>query len=298
MAKIPVEKTISETYGFFFKNILSVIGIVWFPYLVFGGIAGALVWLALGHASLDQLTLKPDQLNVGPMLALMRLLPAIVFCLITAVLIATVGLTRKALGLMKGPTFIFFTLGAPLWRLWGAIILIEIIAAAVCGAFVLLAVAWVKLGVPHVPQPAAALVAVLGVTAMVCWFVYMLVRLWFFVPAVVVAEDKIGLARSWQLGGGNFWRMVVLFLMVVLPPAILLGLLQNVVTTILYGPMPLFVGPHTDPKQFVDVMRAFFFRIGPVFLGFQLLIAIVTRALYAGAVANAYRGVTAAAPVE
>ena len=49
MAKIPVEKTVSETYGFLFRNILSIVGIVWFPYLLFGGIAGALLWYALGQ---------------------------------------------------------------------------------------------------------------------------------------------------------------------------------------------------------------------------------------------------------
>jgi hypothetical protein len=298
MAKIPVEKTISDTYGFLFKNILSIIGIVWFPYFVFGGIAGALLWYALGNVPFASLNFEPDHFNIAPLIVLIRLAPAIVFCLILAVLIATVGLTRKALGLMEGPTFIFFTLGAPVWRLFGAIILLELIAAGVAGAFALVAIAWVKLGVPHVPQPVGALVSVIGITAMVCWFIYMLVRLFFFVPAVVVAEEKIGLGRSWQLGGGNFWRIVLVLLMVILPPAIVLGLVQNVVTTILVGPMPLFVGPHTDPKVFFETLRAFFIKIGPAVVVMQLIIAIVTRALYAGAVANAYRGVTAAAPAE
>jgi hypothetical protein len=49
---------------------------------------------------------------------------------------------------------------------------------------------------------------------------------------------------------------------------------------------------------FFGALHAFLFKVGPLFLVMQLLIAIVTRALYAGAVANAYRGVTAAAPAE
>jgi hypothetical protein len=298
MTKIPVEKTISDAYGFLFKNILSIIGIVWFPYLVFGGIAGALLWYALGGVPLQALHFDPEHADIGPMIALFRLLPAIVFCFILAVLIATVGLTRKALGLMPGPTFFFFTLGAPVWRLFAAIILIELIAGAFAGICVLIGVAWAHLGAAHVPPPVGGLVAFIGIVAMVCFGIYMLVRLFFFVPAVVVAEEKIGLGRSWQLGGGIFWRMVVIFLMMLLPPLIVLGIIQNVAITILFGPMPLFIGPHADPKQVGDILRGFFFRAGPAFLGFQLLIAIVTRALYAGAVANAYRGVTAAAPAE
>jgi hypothetical protein len=298
MAKIPVEKTISDTYGFLFKNILSIIGIVWFPYIVFGGIAGALLWYALGNVSFTALNLEPGHFNIAPLIVLIRLAPAIVFCFILAVLIATVGLTRKALGLMEGPTFIFFTLGAPVWRLLGAVILLELLAGGVGGLFVLIALAWARLGMPHVSQPVGAVVSIIGITLMVCWLIYMVVRLWFFVPAVVVAEEKIGLGRSWQLGGGNFWRMVLVILMVILPPAIVLGLVQNVVTTILVGPMPLFVGPHSDPKVFFETLRTFFIRIGPAVVVMQLIIAIVTRALYAGAVANAYRGVTAAAPAE
>lgn len=233
MAKIPVEKTIGETYGFLFKNILSIVGIVWFPYLVFGGIAGALLWYALGQVSFQGLNFEPGRFNIGPLIALLRLMPAIVFCLILAVLIATVGLVRKALGLMPGPIFVFFTLGAPVWRLFAALILIEMIVGAFVGICVAIGAAWAAFGVPHLSHPVGVLVDVIGVVAMVCVGIYMTVRFFFFVPAVVVAEEKIGLGRSWQLGGGNFWRIVVVVLMVILPPAIVLGIVQNVATTLL-----------------------------------------------------------------
>ena len=47
-----------------------------------------------------------------------------------------------------------------------------------------------------------------GIVA-VLWYIYAAVRLVFFLPAVVVAEEQIGLGRSWALGRGNFWRIII-----------------------------------------------------------------------------------------
>ncbi len=59
----------------------------------------------------------------------------------------------------------------------------------------------------HFGLPALyGLVEFAAVVAGVCWFFYMAVRLMFFLPTVVVAEGGLGLARSWELGAGNFWR--------------------------------------------------------------------------------------------
>lgn len=301
MAKIPVEKTIGGAYSFLLSNIVSVVGIVWLPYLLFGGLAAAIVSYAVTHYPLSTVSFEEGHTNLVPLIAFARLMPLAVICALFAVLIATIGLTRKALGLMEGTTLVYFTLGAPLWRLIGAVLLILLIMIgvyALCGAAV---GAWVVFGFPRLPHASAVLASVLGGIVLFCAAIYIAVRLWFFLPAVVVAEEKIGVGRSWQLGGGNFWRIFVVVLIVILPPAIALGLVQNVVTTLLYGPMPVpgFINnPHPGPKAIFDFYREIFLRLGPAVIAMQLVIAIVTRALYAGAVANAYRGVTAAQPAE
>ncbi len=301
MAKIPLEAAIGGGYRFLFSNIISIIGIVWLPYLLLGGAAGALLWYAIGHYPLDQVSFDNDHPNIAPLIAFLRLMPAVILLLILATLIVTVGLMRKALGLMPGTTFVFFTLGAPVWRLFGAILLLGLILIGLEIACFAIAGAWVTFGFHQLPRVTAVLISVLGAVVLACTVIYTLVRLWFFLPVVVIAEERIGLGRSWQLGGGNFWRVFVVGLMVILPPLIVLGVMQNVVTTLLYGPMPIptFAGnPHPDPKQVLDFYLTLFHRMGPAVIGGQLLIAIVIRALYAGSVATAYRGVTAAQPAE
>ena len=54
-----------------------------------------------------------------------------------------------------------------------------------------------------------------------CVFIYVMVRLTFLLLPVVVAEHRIGIKRSWQLGKGNFWRMLGLFILIFLPIVVL-----------------------------------------------------------------------------
>ena len=43
--KIPFERTIASAYRFAFTNILSIIGIGWFPFLLFAALVGGMVYL-------------------------------------------------------------------------------------------------------------------------------------------------------------------------------------------------------------------------------------------------------------
>jgi hypothetical protein len=49
-----------------------------------------------------------------------------------------------------------------------------------------------------------------------------MLRVGFLLPAVVVAEEKGGLKRSHDLTAGNFWRVLVLAFVLVLPAVVLL----------------------------------------------------------------------------
>ncbi len=118
----------------------------------------------------------------------------------------TVSLQKKALGNMPAPTFCYFSMGAPVWRMIGATFLALlayiVIVIVTIGITAALAVAATKFG-PHFGE---AIAVILGIIASF-WAIYAAVRLFFFLPAVVVAEEQIGLVRAWELGGGNFWRI-------------------------------------------------------------------------------------------
>jgi hypothetical protein len=297
MAKIPLEKTIGGAYNFLFSNILSVIGIVWLPYLLFGSLAGGSVWLWLKAHPLAMFHFDKPHFDPAALVAIAQIAPVLFVCAMLAELIATVGLVRKALGRMEGTTFVFFTLGAPVWRLLGAHLLVMVINIGTVIGLAIAAVLWGLFGQKFVPNGIGILIDVVGVIAMVLWVIYMVVRLVFFIPAVVVAEEKVGVGRSWELGGGNFWRILIVFLLIALPAGIAFGILNSVVTTSLYGPLlvPDFAGnPHPDPQLFFNFYQQAIARsLLPAALALNVLYAIVLRALYAGAVATAYRAVTA-----
>jgi hypothetical protein len=127
----------------------------------------------------------------------------------------------------------------------------------------------------------------------------MMVRLWFFLPPVVVAEGGLGLARSWQLGGGNFWRIVALFLACVFGPAIVISMVSNIVF------MPFMAGAVIKlqqaagtnqiipPDQFFAMFVEPLKRMWPYWLAYQLITAPILLGLSNAMSALAYRNLTA-----
>src|SRR5437870_2188803 len=103
--KIPFERTISGAYRFAFANILSLIGIAWFPYLLLAALVGGVgygLWPQLVHVFDAMKEAKPGQPpdfeQIRPLFALMGsfyglILPAFV----VATAMVTVGMMRKAL---------------------------------------------------------------------------------------------------------------------------------------------------------------------------------------------------------
>ena len=173
-----------------------------------------------------------------------------------------------------------------------AIILIALMTAGVVGA------AFVIAG-KSIPKYSGAVDVVVGIIA-ACWFVYACVRLIFFLPAVVVAEERIGLGRSWELGGGNFWRIFAVMFVVIVPVAIGLAIVQNAVV----GPfMPLMqpnaFHPGMTPGEMADVYNgdvqsdAFAAaQHAAVLIVFSLIQELVYLGLGNGAVGKAYLAVT------
>jgi hypothetical protein len=285
MSKIPVGDTISKSYGFAFSNILSVFGIAWFPYLTVGLIAAGVIYLTASDlvAQMMQGNFDPfEMMRVARVLGLLWLLVFVASCMVT------VGIQRKALSRRSGPMFVYFSLGVPVWRMAGALILAWLVIVVIGFATALVAVG-IWFAVWQVESPYLWFIRGLTVFVAVCWLIYVSARLTFFLPAVVVAEERIGLGRAWELGRGNFWRMVAVVIAVFLPVAVGFGILG----WSLFGPLILL--PHMRPGMDVHDLVRTMFRQGAVGSPFLIVFRVIERIIFVGlangVIARAYLAV-------
>ena len=295
--KIPFERTIAAAYSFVVANFVSVLGIGWFPFLL-----SVLVGAALLRAVLPQLDvmLQLNQANLSPDQVAQIFTPIVgagfVFAavIILAFAMVIVGMMRKALGQHPAPVYFFFSFGSQVWRMIGAYVLLLLLLWAVTIGIAIgigiLSFALSK-AVPAAQAPVTVLVACIAVL----WGIYAIVRLQFFLPAVVIAENQIGFLRSWHLGRGNFWRIVGILIVIFLPIGIVHSILTNV---LLQTSMSTYPATMMNPEQ----VRAYFAatmnaagRVWPLLVLIELLYMVIVTGLAAGAIANAYNCVTGAA---
>jgi hypothetical protein len=298
--KIPFERTIAGAYRFAFSNVLSVLGICWVPYLILSAIVGGVLFL-LWPQIREFVAAMPT--GHGPDLAkfqsMFRLVLTVYGVLIPAFLIVdamvTVGVVRKALGQHPSPVFVFFSLGSQVWRLVGAYFLLGLLFYGV--AIVLaLGVSGIWALLSRYSAPVAAPVAVILAIAAGLWCIYAFVRTYFFLPAIVVAENHLGLRRSWHLGYGNFWRIVGIFLVTYLPVAFAAQIVLSTVVQLAVGPIAVAAqaGAHTpaDAQKMMQEVLGLLYRVGPYFVGVQVVQMILLTGLKGGAIAEAYMAVT------
>ncbi len=296
MQKIPVGETISGAYAFAFVEFLSVLGTAWFPYVILMAFdAGVILLLAPDLPG----QFMRGEFDLAFLFGIRRVEGLIWLATLVVRSMVTVGLQERALGRAQGPAFFFFSLGTPVWRMIGAnvlaFLLLVLILLLTCGATAAVAFATVEL-IPHL----GTVIAVAAVIAAVCWFIYVCVRLVFFLPAVVVAEEQIGLARSWELGGGNFWRIVAVLLAVFVP--VWIGM--NIVWASVVGPfIPWDLFSHLNPGMTPEELGQFYVSIVkrvlqamrvalPFVIAFGLIEALIFLGLGNGAIAKAYLNMT------
>ena len=133
--------------------------------------------------------------------------------------------------------------------------------------------------------------AVVLVIAVYIFGIYALIRTSFFIPAVVVAENHIGLRRAWHLGRGNFWRIIGIMIVVMLPPAVVMSTITQVIVQLVVGQPAVLNAGASDAEvhAFVEKIIASFIKIGPYFAGLEVLYIILLSGLLAGASAVAYK---------
>jgi hypothetical protein len=168
--------------------------------------------------------------------------------LLGALLVQFVAIAQFALGLAPNPGWINIPPGKTVLRLVGAWLLVMLIMIGMWLALILVgAIIGGGLGfaMATAGKGAAAIAGLItGVVMIVttCAFTYGMVRLTFLLLPVVVAERVVGIKRAWRLGKGNFWRMLGVFILTLLP----LIALEFLVLKFFLPPMPT-IAPGTPP---------------------------------------------------
>ncbi|HEY2069043.1 MAG TPA: hypothetical protein VGG48_05775 [Rhizomicrobium sp.] len=322
MNKIPVGHVIGQAYGFAFGSFLSNLGVAWLPLLIYGAagwFALPSVFQSMSHMMDTVATIQPGtqadpMVMMGPIMQFYRillLLSLLQFLIRTEIML---GITRNALGLAKGPTFVFLSVGAPFWRLLGSYFIVSIflivlyigvwIAMLLIGLLVgLIAAASFSGGGDHTTLAAGLLGGgvVLGEIAIFSVMLFAFVRLTFLLTPAVVAEERLAVTRSWELTRGNFWRSVLIGIAIFFPLMILANIIFFSVAVGMFEPIHRFILAHAgeqtqDPRAAMQFMHEFMNSLGNAVVARWYILApvlvvylVLFYGLAAGAAASAYR---------
>lgn len=225
MGKIPVGKTISYAYSFAFGHILNILGVAWFPFVLMG-VAGYFLLMPYIVAVQHFLTTQDMSGIASAFLLVLAFVVVAVICMS----MVTVEVMREALGMDPGQKFFYFSLDKPVWRLIGAyaLFILVMIGLGLVGG-IALGILTMIAGMAN--ATVAGVISGVGGVVLALALVLIAIRIVFLLPAVVVAENHIGLRRGWHLTYGNFWRIVGVMLAIVIP----LALVQFCIQWLIFG---------------------------------------------------------------
>lgn len=301
MGKIPVGRTIAQTYGFAFGKYFTLLQITWLPLLASAALSfyfrGPLMaeMMASAHGGGGFASMARFQ----PTSLLLQLVGLLLFA------IMSVGITKEVLGLRTGLRFFYAGFGAAELRVivgYFAIVLLFIvfIIAMIVGAVVvgLLSRAVLSHFDAAVAKPLVGLGFALLVLFIYLWLIYAMVRLTFLFLPATVAEHRIGIARSWELTRGNFWRIVAIGIVVLLP--IFVIAVCAVFAILGPGYIPFVIEHSRDPaaiQEYVVQHMMVLMQNFPLLLVAGIIINPILYGLMIGPAAFAYRALVPA-PVE
>jgi hypothetical protein len=296
MKKLALAATLDAAYGFFFRNIISIVGIVWFPALVFACIAVALVlalvpheWLTLSPATVDLETFVTTRLPV-----FVRVMPLVGLAGLVTISMMRVGILERALDNRAGLTLFYFSLGSRVWRMAGGTILAGIALSVVAIVEVVIGVAlhFAMSAVPGIGLGWVILFDIVQTIALLVVLAYIGVRVCFFLPAAIVAENRIGFRRSWSLASGNVGRAIVIILAIVIPVWFVSSIVSEFAILPTFFPAMTKLGSQPDPAQAAALLKAML-PVLPILAAVHLIGALVMTGTLLGAIGKAYRAVTA-----
>jgi hypothetical protein len=283
MGKIPVGKTISYAYSFAFGHILNILGVAWFPFLLIG-VAGYFLLMPYLAAAQHLLTTQ-DVSGLGTSLLLLLVFVAVIVVCMSMV---TVEVMREALGMDPGQKFFYFSLDKTVWLLIGAyfLFILVMIGLAILGGIALGILAMIG---GMASATTAGLISGFGGLILALALVLIAVRLIFLLPAIVVAENHIGLRHGWHMTYGNFWRIVGVMLAIVIPLAVLQFIVQwavfgqNFMATMQPGATPEEIAAQLQQLQ--TQLESGLIYMLPVWI----IVSLLNLGLTCGAGAFAYR---------
>jgi hypothetical protein len=309
MNKIPVGHTISQTYGFAFGRYLPILGAIWLPLVVMLVLGYFFVLPLLStfpqtmQDIMQHARQSPDTpfypMQFAQSMRWMYLYDLLVILLYAPI---AVGVTKEALGIRKGPRFIYLSFGTEELLViggWIAVIAIfyaAIIAIALVGVIVgvVAALMVASNGAAHAMPPASPgwLVALAVSAVFLVEFVllYIMVRLSYLMVPVTAAEKKFGVFESWRLTKGNFWRIFAILFVTLLP----IILIEGVVMAFTFGPTMMQIVAHAksgnpDPSAPLAAMMQTFVHVYAYALPIGFVLAPVLYGIFLGQSAFAYR---------
>jgi hypothetical protein len=297
MKKIPVGKTIAETYRFTFMHIERVIGVIWLPVvlLTIGEYFVSGSYLAGSSKALD----SGDFALQGPLLA--RLFG---FELVGLLLVAMVGvaLTREILAPLKRPLLLRFGLGGAELRVMGAFVglyvlmIVFVMALALAGmllGFLLNSVIPAGMGAAGGTKRAMGFAVLIGLILSPL-LVYAMLRLSFLMVPAAVMESGFGIEKSWQTAKGNVWRIILISLAVAVPlVAVYIGAQAAILGFDYFNPHLELIGDTAaQARRSAEQLRLLGDRL-PLLMGVKFLLAPFLYGITFAAPALAWKALTA-----
>jgi hypothetical protein len=227
MKNIPVGATIAHGYRFAFTEFFNLLKLVWLP------LAGFMI---LNILVVPQISAISRGIATHDYSAVTMSWPLLVLLYAITLILSFMQITAIFQYALEQPEArhrrYYFSLAEPLWRLIGALLLLilallGILIAYAIAIFVVLIVFRLGLGAAHVSDNAMKGIATFDVFLAFligyCGFVFCGLRFGFLLSVTTIAEARIGLFRSWTLSHGNFWRIFVIALAIILPFLIIEG---------------------------------------------------------------------------
>lgn len=302
MGKVPVFGTVSRAYGFLLGEFGTIFRLAWAPLIVGSGLSyfyggqaiDAAIAAGAGGDPARAMEYAPLQFVIG------------LVSFVTGVMAVVVLLQVVLFGDRKPGLFAYLWLGGAELRLIlvTVLLLIAVIAGMVASVIVIGILGAMAAAIP-------ALGLVVGIGSIVLFFavVWAALRLSLISP-VVVAENNLGVERSWAITRGNALRMFLVIFLTFLPYSLIAGL---AFFAIIGGDMPAFpafpeMGSMDAAKNaaaakeageaFGKVMEAWQLNLMKAIRLHWLEITVagfganlITTALWAGALGSAYRSI-------
>jgi hypothetical protein len=215
MTSLPVFATVATTYRFLLREFATVVRFAWFPLLVVAVVQyfaaeAALDALAAGQGASDQPIASPYDL---------------VQWIVQIVVFAIVGVSLHRLilfGDRKPGQYIAFAFSR-------AEVFFVVLQLVVFAVYFVVGLVWV-IAVGAQAAAASSLSAVGAILTIVVTglaLIYLFTRVAPVYP-IVVAENRLDLPRSWELTQGKFWRLLMVFILGILPLAVAIAAAEGI----------------------------------------------------------------------